>query len=72
MINEQEATVSWLTKEGADVVIKAQQVSITGEKQESITIAKTSEARGSGFPQMAYMRVNFTLPGRMLGRMKRR
>ncbi|MEM1408945.1 MAG: exo-alpha-sialidase [Bacteroidota bacterium] len=53
MINEQEAMVSWLTKDGADVVIKAQQVSITGEKQESITIAKTSEARGSGFPQMA-------------------
>ncbi|MEM6359002.1 MAG: exo-alpha-sialidase [Bacteroidota bacterium] len=53
MINEQEAAVSWLAKEGADVVIKAQQVSITGEKQKPITIAKTSEARGSGFAQMA-------------------
>lgn len=53
MLNGQEAVASWLTKEAEDVVIKAQRVSIGGTKGEAFTIAKTSEARGSGFPQMA-------------------
>lgn len=54
MVSENKAVVSWLAKEGSDVVIKAQPISTSGVKQGAITIGKTSEARGSGFPQMAW------------------
>jgi hypothetical protein len=48
LLNENTALVSWL--EGA--VIKAVKLSKDGKKETPVTIASSSEARSSGFPQM--------------------
>jgi hypothetical protein len=48
ILDEKTAMVSWM--EGA--VIKAARVHTDGKKEPSITIASSSESRGSGFPQM--------------------
>jgi hypothetical protein len=48
MIDEHSAIVSWM--EGME--IRAAKVSSDGTKKSSITIASSSEARSSGFPQM--------------------
>ncbi len=48
MLDEKSAVVSWM--EGA--VIKAAKVYKDGRKDPSVTIASSSEARSSGFPQM--------------------
>lgn len=48
MLDEKTAMVSWM--EGA--VIKAAKVHSDGEKESSIIISSSSEARSSGFPQM--------------------
>jgi hypothetical protein len=48
LINKDEAIISWM--EEAD--IKVAKVSRSGEKKTLLTIASTSQARSSGFPQM--------------------
>ena len=53
MIDKQSAMVSWLTQENDETVIKAQRVFTNGTTEAPIVISKTSESRGSGFPQMA-------------------
>jgi len=52
MLDTDHAMVSWM--EGAD--IKAVKVNRDGTKQSSITIASSSDARSSGFPQMTKAR----------------
>lgn len=48
LLSQSTAMVSWM--EGA--VIKAAKISSDGKKEASVTIASSSEARSSGFPQM--------------------
>lgn len=48
-LNDEQALVSWM--EGADIRIA--RVNSKGQKEASITIASSSSARSSGFPQMA-------------------
>jgi len=52
MINANRALVSWLTSENGKTVIKARFVEKGGAMEVPITIAETSESRGSGFPQI--------------------
>ncbi|MEQ8471265.1 MAG: exo-alpha-sialidase [Marinoscillum sp.] len=52
MLDEQSAMISWLGKQMDKSVIKAKKVYITGISEPSLTIAETSDSRGSGFPQM--------------------
>lgn len=54
MIDEENAMVSWLGREGENSVIKARIVSKNGRSEPAMTIAQSNESRGSGFPQMAY------------------
>lgn len=53
MVDKQSAMVSWLTQENGKTVIKAQKVFTNGTTETPVIISKTSESRGSGFPQMA-------------------
>ncbi|MCR9250995.1 MAG: exo-alpha-sialidase [bacterium] len=53
MIDPGKAIVSWLGRDGEDTVIKTRVVKSNGTYEPVITIAKSQEARGSGFPQMA-------------------
>ena len=53
MLDKQSAMVSWLTQENGETIIKAQKVFTNGSTEAPIVISKTSESRGSGFPQMA-------------------
>ncbi|MBL6449250.1 exo-alpha-sialidase [Fulvivirga sp. 29W222] len=50
LINEQDAVVSWM--EGNN--INAVKVNQSGTKSPTVTIASSSEARASGFPQMTH------------------
>ena len=51
MLDESTAIVSWLDNERGSA-IKYRQISSTGDMTDPVTIAETSESRGSGFPQM--------------------
>ncbi|WP_258099204.1 hypothetical protein [Marinoscillum pacificum] len=53
MLNKQSAMVSWLTQNNGETIIKAQKVFTNGSTEAPVVISKTSESRGSGFPQMA-------------------
>ncbi|MEP5610785.1 MAG: hypothetical protein ABJP45_00985, partial [Cyclobacteriaceae bacterium] len=48
----QKAIVSWLTSENGKTVIRARFIEINGVLSKSMSIAETSESRGSGFPQI--------------------
>lgn len=51
MLDANSAVVSWLDNEGGSA-IKYRQVTSAGEMTAPVTMAETSESRGSGFPQM--------------------
>lgn len=51
MLDASTAVVSWLDNEGGSA-IKYRQVTSAGEMTAPVTMAETSESRGSGFPQM--------------------
>ena len=58
LFSKEKAMVSWLARDGEHTVIKAQMVNKSGEKGPPIIVAKSNEARGSGFPQMEYHQGN--------------
>ena len=53
MIDQEKSIVSWLGRDGEHTMIKARVVRSNGTYEPVINIAKSQEARGSGFPQMA-------------------
>ena len=52
MLNDSEAVVSWMEPIGQDELIRIRRVSSNGAADRPLTIAKTTAARASGFPQM--------------------
>ena len=52
LVDSQKAIVSWLTSEEGKTKIKARFVEANGSLSAPFDIAKTSESRGSGFPQL--------------------
>ena len=52
MFSETEATVLWMEPKGDEEVIQLMKINQLGEKGTTITIAKTSSERASGFPQL--------------------
>jgi hypothetical protein len=52
MLDQDRALVSWLCKESGKTLIKAIVVNSNGDMDTPVVIAESSEARGSGFPQM--------------------
>ncbi len=54
MLNKDQAMVSWLGREGETTVIRARTVNKNGTMGAILKVAESNEARGSGFPQMAY------------------
>ncbi|MFT7071997.1 hypothetical protein [Patiriisocius sp. Uisw_017] len=53
LISETEAVVSWVENVGDDTLVQLIKVESNGVKGEVVTLAKTSEARASGFPQIS-------------------
>ncbi|MFY0686616.1 MAG: hypothetical protein JXQ90_05605 [Cyclobacteriaceae bacterium] len=56
MITKDKAIVSWLDMQTDEAVIKAQLVTPNGKLGDEIIVARTSESRGSGFPQLEIVR----------------
>ncbi len=54
MLNKEQAMVSWLGREGETTVIRARTVNKNGTMGPILKVAESNEARGSGFPQMAF------------------
>ncbi len=55
MTDASTAYVSWLSTSDSLSVIVVRKVSLNGESEEPIVVAKTSASRASGFPQMEYV-----------------
>jgi hypothetical protein len=52
MLNASEAVVQWMEPDGKDELIRIVKINSQGNKGKSVTIAKTSAERASGFPQL--------------------
>lgn len=52
MLNHNEAAILWMEPHGNEEFIQLRKIDVNGLKQPAITIAKTSEDRASGFPQL--------------------
>jgi hypothetical protein len=52
MVSDDAAIVSWMEDKGGDTLIQVMKIESNGSTGRSITIAKTSNERASGFPQL--------------------
>ncbi len=52
LLNDTTGVVSWMGRKGSEAIIRAEKVYLNGQRGERITVAESSEARSSGFPQM--------------------
>lgn len=56
LVGENQALVTWLSNDQGKAIIKGRIVSSSGRQRAPFNIAETSEARSSGFPQMAVVK----------------